>query len=65
MEGGTPASPHDNRRLAELALRAEEYFFNGQDAHWPHSQDGCATTAGWRSSPLHVEKAFQRLKVIS
>ena len=37
MEGGTSATPHDNRRLAEFALRAAEYFFNGLDVHWPYS----------------------------
>jgi len=38
----------------ERAFACGGIIFNGQDARWPHSQDGCAT-----------EKAFQRLKVIS
>ena len=64
MEGGTPATPHDNRRLAEFALRAAEYFFNGLDAHWPYSLAAANPSCG-RQDGCAIEKAFQRLKVIS
>ena len=62
MEGGTPAMPQDNRGV-QSSPSVRRIFFNGQDARWPHSQDGCAYRGLAELAP--TEKAFQRLKVIS
>ena len=32
------------------------------DARWPHSQDGCATTAGSQGSTLHYRESFSTAK---
>ncbi len=59
----TQATPMTSAGPARSAFLWAD-IFNGQDARWPHSQDACYDR-GSQGSTLLIEKAFQRLKVIS